>query len=125
MTKARLKTIEDIPEANAVLAEQACRKLRLHGEGLEQVVKKSKMPTKLREELHYAIEVEHWLDAPKLARQIDIERVQNAHTKALKYLKKADPKRERERRWLGVATVIVVNMTIFFSLLAMFIRGQA
>ncbi|WP_425091188.1 hypothetical protein [Tropicimonas sp. S265A] len=124
MKQTRLINIEDIPEANAHLAEEARRKLRLSGDGLGPVIKWSKMPAKIRKELRYAMEAEQHLGAPKLARQIDMERVQLAHARARKYLERVDPKRERERRWLGIATVIIVNMTIFLSLLVLLVRSQ-
>ncbi len=124
MKQTRLLSIDDIPDANARLAAEACRKLRLSGSGLGPVVKWSKMPSKLRKELRYAMDAEDWLGSPKLSRMIDMERVQMAHARARKYLERVDPKRERERRWLGIATVIVVNLTIFLSLLTVLVRSQ-
>jgi hypothetical protein len=125
MKQIRLLSVEDIPDANAHLAQEALRKLRLSGSGLGPVVKWSKMPSKIRTELRYAMEAEDWLESPKLSRRIDMERVQMAHARARKYLERVDPKRDRERRWLGIATVIVVNLTIFLVLLTLLVRAQA
>lgn len=124
MKRAPLLSIEDIPDANAQLAKLVREKLGVKGEGLGAVAERAKIPAKLQRELAYAAEVEVWLGAPKLARQINMERVQNAHSHAWTYLAKRNPKRERERRWIGIAAVTFVNLAIFFSLLALFLNSQ-
>jgi len=125
MKHSRLLSADDIPEANAHLAAEARRKLRLGGKGLGAVIKWSRLPKSLKAELDYAAQAESWLGAPRLARQIDMERVQMAHARARKYLEGVDPKRERERRWFGIATVIMVNLAIFLSLLSVFVLSRS
>ncbi|WP_424973415.1 hypothetical protein [Dinoroseobacter sp. S124A] len=118
MARARLTSVYDLPDANLALAEEIGRKFRARPKDLPEALRRVKgvMPKPMLVELQAAVEAESWLSHPHWHRQIDLGQMQDVHARARRFLDGLNPRRDRERYWLGIAACVVVNLAILAAL---------
>ncbi|MEM1077582.1 MAG: hypothetical protein AAGI09_03550 [Pseudomonadota bacterium] len=126
MARARFDTVYDLPEANLALAAEIGRKFRSRPKDLTEALRRVKgvMPKAMVAELQAAIEAESWLSHPHWHRQIDLGHMQDIHARARRFLDGVNPKRDRERYWLGIVACVVVNLAILAALFVFVARWR-
>ncbi|MGB0903169.1 hypothetical protein [Halocynthiibacter sp.] len=97
------------------------RQLRLRGATLDARVKKAGrlLPGGLRRDLKYMIEALEFAGNPKLARLVDMPRIERTHRYALRWLKDVDPgARARDLVWESAWRIGLVVLVVGGGLLA-------
>lgn len=114
MPGPRLVSLSDLPAANARLAADIARRLNVKAARLPEAVRgaRGKLPPGLLAELSRSAASEAWLDHPALRHRIDLAQTRDLHRRTRKALSKVDPKRGRERFWLGLVAGMAVNLAL-------------
>jgi hypothetical protein len=114
MSVASLKSVEDLPEANARLAAEVAKATGTRAGSLADVAWKTRryFPRKLIDEMTFLAESEEDIQNPKTMRMIDLERAERAYRDVLLRAEKLDLKTDRERMVFGVLSGLAFNLIV-------------
>ena len=118
MTIASLKSVEDLPEANARLAAEVAKATGTRATSLGQTARKVRkyFPKRLIDEMTYLAKSEDDLHHPKTMRMIDKDRAERAHRDISHRAEKLDLKTDRERMVFGVLSGLAFNLIVLAAL---------
>ena len=118
MTVASLKSVEDLPDANARLAAVVAKATGTRVAPIGVVARKVRkyFPKKLIDEMTYLAKSEDDLQLPKTMRMIDVERAERAHRDISLRAEKLDLKTDRERMVFGVLSGLAFNLIVLAAL---------
>ncbi|PID36554.1 MAG: hypothetical protein CR993_04160 [Rhodobacterales bacterium] len=99
-------------------------KLGVHGAGLAvRLVRAGRLlPKHLRRELAYAVAAERLAQHPKLARQIDWDRIARAEAEAHAYLDPINPWERRKNQIIDWASGVIVSLLLLAGLVYLVLR---
>ena len=105
---------EDLSKQAELLAVSMRKRLELRGSDPWAVLEKghSFLSGRMQVELDYLLEARKMATHPKLALQIDMDRIKSAVRKITEQLRKIDIPRQRRLRRFGIATTIMVNLAL-------------
>jgi len=111
----------DIEQKAEDIFDALGRKLRLRGKTLAVRVKKAGrlLPRRLRRDLAYMSEALEVAGNPRLARQVDLKRIERTHRYALSWLRDVDPSAQaRDLAWETAWRVSLAVLVVGGGLLA-------
>lgn len=105
---------EDLSKQAELLATAMRKRLELRGNDPWAVLEKGHgfLSGRMQAELDYLLEARKMATHPKLALQIDMERIKSAVRKISEQLRKIDIPRQRRLRRFAIATTIMVNLAL-------------
>ena len=118
MTVASLKSIEDLPDANARLAADVAKATGTRASSIGELARRVRkyFPKKLVDEMTYLAQSEEDLQHPRTMRMIDLERAERAHRDISHRAEKLDLKTDRERMIFGVLSGLAFNLIVLAAL---------
>ncbi len=108
---------EDLLKQVDVLAVAMRKRLELRGSDPWSVLERGRsyLSSRMQDELDYFLEARMMANHPKLAMQIDMQRIEGAVRKIDLQLRKIDLPRRRRLRNYGIATTIALNLAFVIA----------
>jgi hypothetical protein len=103
------------------------KRLGIRGQGLEAKLARAgrSLPRWVRRDGAVLAEAARLSASPKLAKRVDPARVAKAHASVSRYLADQDPRERRKDKVLALLAVNVFNLTLFATLLGVFLTRYA